>query len=242
VFFSKHSNWYDYGAQFYDPQIGRFHTQDRFSEKYQSWTPYQCGGNNPIAFIDINGDSIWNVNPRGYVTHSGIGARDYAGTHTLHAVNAKGEQTGASIAVKDGGILDGLATERPDFTVNIYPAGEKQGSYGETTNTVDGRQVFKFGADNTDVEWGYQEFKDGRIVVSTGHDCCTTTQGFDAPGYNWLDLKIDVHSHPGSDPSALNPRNGTDIGRANHLRNKIPGLQVKVYIPLMPGNKKLFDQ
>jgi len=51
-------DWYDYGARFYDPTIGRFHTQDRFSEKYYSLSNYQYGGNNPMLFLDFNGDSI----------------------------------------------------------------------------------------------------------------------------------------------------------------------------------------
>lgn len=50
--------WYDYGARMYDPQIGRFHTQDRFAEKYFDFNPYQYGAGNPIKYVDVNGDSI----------------------------------------------------------------------------------------------------------------------------------------------------------------------------------------
>ena len=54
----KGLNWYDYGARQYDPALGRFMTIDRFTEKYNTMSPYQYGGNNPVNNIDINGDSI----------------------------------------------------------------------------------------------------------------------------------------------------------------------------------------
>ena len=54
----KGLNWYDYGARMYDPALGRFHTNDRFAEKYLSMSPYQYGANNPIRNIDVDGDSI----------------------------------------------------------------------------------------------------------------------------------------------------------------------------------------
>lgn len=54
----KGLNWYDYGARHYDAALGRFHTNDRFAEKYYSMSPYQYGANNPARNIDINGDSI----------------------------------------------------------------------------------------------------------------------------------------------------------------------------------------
>ena len=52
-------DWYDYGARRYDAALGRFTTQDAFAEKYPALSPYQYGANNPVANIDVDGDSIW---------------------------------------------------------------------------------------------------------------------------------------------------------------------------------------
>jgi hypothetical protein len=49
----------------YDLQLGRFHTQDRFSEKYKRWSPYNYCMDNPIIFIDANGDSTTYVDTQG---------------------------------------------------------------------------------------------------------------------------------------------------------------------------------
>ena len=49
---------YAYGWRDYDPVIGRFNKIDRFAEKYYNLSTYSYAGNNPIYFIDVQGDTI----------------------------------------------------------------------------------------------------------------------------------------------------------------------------------------
>ena len=51
-------NWLDYGARGYDGVLGRWHSSDPRAEKYFSWSPYSYCYNNPLNFVDPQGDTV----------------------------------------------------------------------------------------------------------------------------------------------------------------------------------------
>ncbi|NJN34177.1 MAG: hypothetical protein HC817_07935 [Saprospiraceae bacterium] len=89
--------WNDYGGRFYDAAVGRFPMVDRFAEKYVIVNPYQYAANNPIKFIDVNGDSIDVFGPDGkfmYTWDDGSGTSTNGGiAFTKSKVNKDGSIT-----------------------------------------------------------------------------------------------------------------------------------------------------
>jgi RHS repeat-associated protein len=48
-------DWYDYGARFYDPGLGRFPSLDPLADKFYHLSPYNYASNSPIAMVDLWG-------------------------------------------------------------------------------------------------------------------------------------------------------------------------------------------
>jgi hypothetical protein len=58
-------NVYDYGARIYTPDAPHFWQIDPMAEMFESMTPYQYAANNPVYFIDRNGEYIDINDPNG---------------------------------------------------------------------------------------------------------------------------------------------------------------------------------
>ena len=52
---------YDFGARMYDPRVGRWLSRDAHSDRKPDLSPYQAFKNNPLVYIDPDGNDEWQV-------------------------------------------------------------------------------------------------------------------------------------------------------------------------------------
>ena len=65
----------DYGARLYDNLLPRWTTPDPLAEKYYSYSPYAFCNNNPVNFVDPDGEAFETVSD---IISLGIGIRSFA--------------------------------------------------------------------------------------------------------------------------------------------------------------------
>jgi len=135
-------DWYHYGARMYDPTIGVFTGTDRFASNYSFQSPYVYAANNPIKFIDVNGDSIRIGGEDSFVTNALNSLQQLTNDKlvmvdgVVHVDTQGGANSGLELSIGTS-IIRNLIGIKPD--VNI-----KEGETNKTTKNKDGSVDISF--------------------------------------------------------------------------------------------------
>jgi RHS repeat-associated protein len=129
---------YDYGARGYYPAMGRFLTVDRFAEKYPWQSPYCYAANNPVNYIDVNGDSIWisynDANgPQRMLYNQGM---TYNGNDDFISGVVNGLNEMGSVDLGET-VLDQLSGSKNNYTFNNTFAKDKKGNIMKDAISLD---------------------------------------------------------------------------------------------------------
>jgi len=121
-------NMSDYGARNYDPALGRWMNIDAMSEKYYPISPYIYAINNPMFFVDPDGNYIeiyFGPNSKNHQRYDFQKDRDYSAIEAispfladaLRALDAIYQASNIEVDGKTVNIMDGIMNSEKELSV-----------------------------------------------------------------------------------------------------------------------------
>ena len=160
----------------YQPELGRFFTQDRFSENYFENSPYHYVGNNPLKYVDINGDSAYSA----IKSNAEVIVNDL---NTIYK-NKYGEDAADAFTVTTGSI-NVTKTVEQDIEFDLFNPDTWD---GKTEVTVTEKQEVYFITTNADskFDWNTDKYSQATFdVLNTNRNIEVLVQRGDTPISGW---------------------------------------------------------
>ena len=168
------SGYYYFGARYFMPNLSIWNSVDPMADKYPSLSPYNYCAWNPMKLVDPDGEEMddWEVDKWGYITR----CKEQPQNSIEDRIRVKGTK-GWTNKNSISGLSLGTITEQRNIRLGD-DVGDVMFMGG---NQEDRINVFKFCADNANVEFSLMEFEnmDGtqhNSLLTTSHDERSTTK------------------------------------------------------------------
>lgn len=195
--------------------LGRWNGIDPSCEKYYSWSPYTYCKNNPVLRVDPDGKDDYVITSSGRLFNET--SQSMRGKSSTDKLSYSKDRT-KTITI-GAGVLGRM------YSIHKKHKNEGIEYYGSTMNLEDAAAIFKFGTDNTDVEWKldiYDNQGDKTAIVGTsGKRNRAFSNAQDKLKVEGNKI-VDLHSHPNnlkaSDDDMRNLKN--NVGAIYYKKDK----------------------